>query len=528
MTITSQVRVYGLFVIVLVILTFVFALNIAPSVHDQGDDTPNYAYVAQIMVDGGLPYRDAAESKPPLTFIFNALAFTLWGVSSWSLWGLIVTMILITSLCFALVLRDAITRRWLALAGAGTLALLLTRPIWADTNTPELYALPFQFMCLWASYRLLRQPHWPWALIAGLAGGTAMLGKQTSGGLLVTLVPTLILGLRSLPLWQRGRLVIVVGLGALVPLAGTVLILAGYGILDEAYDGVIAFNQHHVNEQSNLWRIVTSFIRQRYVFWTIYVPASLWAAWALLRLKQQDPRQRTLILWLAFTVPLELVLVNMTSTAYAHYFLTPLPALLTLAMIGIEASLKHSSAQRLPRWLRTGSVALTLIVVLLPNLTYSITMFAQDGEHLFTRDTLDDPVQDYVLAHTDPDDLVLVWGYRVQINFYTGRRSPSPYFNSHHVTLPGHSGPERIAEFVDDLRTHQPALIVDVSMVKHNKVPPLDAARMQQFWDQGGWTNTPDIGLVRDFVETFCEACWQDEITWRNESGLVVAYHCTY
>ena len=43
-----------------------------------------YAAVAQQLLDGGIPYRDAFDNKPPLVFVWYALSFAMFGENVWA------------------------------------------------------------------------------------------------------------------------------------------------------------------------------------------------------------------------------------------------------------------------------------------------------------------------------------------------------------------------------------------------------------------------------------------------------------
>ena len=64
----------------------------------------------------------------------------------------------------------------------------------------------------------------------------------------------------------------------------------------------------------------------------------------------------------------------------------------------------------------------------------------------------------YVVSHTDPDDAVLMWDIGAEVNFETGRRSPSRYLYFHHLFRGGNK--QRWDNFLADLNANEPALII--------------------------------------------------------------------
>jgi hypothetical protein len=79
---SERVRQFQFAALGLVLLTIVIRL---PSlVHPRAiDDEAVYSVVANEIVDGGRPYRDAVERKPPLLFWTYAAIFRLAGKYNW-------------------------------------------------------------------------------------------------------------------------------------------------------------------------------------------------------------------------------------------------------------------------------------------------------------------------------------------------------------------------------------------------------------------------------------------------------------
>src|SRR6188474_3424762 len=59
-------------------LFLLLALRIPSLVQPAGGDQFLYSYVAERVLDGGVPYRDAFEQKPPGVFGVYALMWGLW------------------------------------------------------------------------------------------------------------------------------------------------------------------------------------------------------------------------------------------------------------------------------------------------------------------------------------------------------------------------------------------------------------------------------------------------------------------
>jgi hypothetical protein len=70
-----------------------------------------------------------------------------------------------------------------------------------------------------------------------------------------------------------------------------------------------------------------------------------------------------------------------------------------------------------------------------------------------------DGMSQYVAEHTDPQDIVLVWGNHPDVNFLTGRRAPSKYVFAMNLFFPGPEGTSRFDVFLQDLSRNPPVLI---------------------------------------------------------------------
>src|SRR5262245_34555791 len=81
------ISVQAVLLLILLLALGVFAsLPQLPTLIGQGRDSGIFAYTAKVILDGGVPYREAWDNKPPLVYYIDALAFALFGVNRWALW----------------------------------------------------------------------------------------------------------------------------------------------------------------------------------------------------------------------------------------------------------------------------------------------------------------------------------------------------------------------------------------------------------------------------------------------------------
>jgi hypothetical protein len=108
----------------------------------------------------------------------------------------------------------------------------------------------------------------------------------------------------------------------------------------------------------------------------------------------------------------------------------------------------------------------------------------------------------YLRKHSQPDDMVLVWGARLAFNVLSRRETPSAYlFYPLLVDVP--FSRQMSDQFYADLTTRKPLLIVDTALVNQDLVPALDPAiRREQFQSGKLWPTLPEnINAVLEFID---------------------------
>lgn len=217
-----------------------WALIDLPLERDEGE----YAYIAQRLLSGELPYVHAFNQKPPGVFVAYAAAFLLGGPSV----AAVRWLGLLWSLATGLVLAG-LTRR---LAGplAGAFALLAFAVLDGDpqltaiaANTEQFTLLPTA-LALWQLDRALRGRRGGW-LLAGSFMATACWFKPVAATGLLLVGVALCVHAWSAPAarlatWWRGAGAVALG-GALVS-APIVAVYAAAGALDPFLDAVFLHN----------------------------------------------------------------------------------------------------------------------------------------------------------------------------------------------------------------------------------------------------------------------------------------------
>jgi hypothetical protein len=516
----------------LLVLSILVSLRQWPPFKPQGRDSGIFAYTAQVIVDGGLPYLDAWDNKTPGVYYVNAAALLLFGDSRWTLWGLQVGTFFLTGLLFWWLLVRVYGRPRLAMVG--TLIFMFQAHhfvLVGSGNYSETYALVPQLVCLLAGYRFLRGPDWRWALLTGLSAGLIFLIRQNTIGAPLMLLPALWLGHH--PLWRDRRRLLaglaVMGASGLGVLVLVVVYFGARGGLSQMLDAVfVAPSAYHswISGRSPLvWEtLITTFGSQS--FTTTMLPlmplALAGAVIALREIRRQPERSRpeadvgTFHVWTLLVFVCDLVLANATDRAYDHYIITPMLSFVLLIVLSLAriARLKRRAQRRVT--FAVGAY-LTLLFGLLYWLMLGLDLAAESDP---LGEPWPHPATNYVQDHTTADDTVLVWGAASEILFQADRRSASRFHYDYPLLVPDYATDDDVQTFLDDLRANQPPLIVDVSGYFNLASPPLDAGWRAEWQADPDHPQSRDLTPVFDFVAAHCHVEHQTEEFW--------VYRCQY
>lgn len=507
--------------IALTLLALVVApsLQLAPTVIEQGRDSGIFAYTGKVIAEGGLPYRDAWDNKPPGVYYIDALAFLLFGANRWAIWLIETISVFLTGGVLFALLSQVYEQRRMAWIGAGAFALLVRHPgLVSDTNFTEVYALLPQVICFWAGYQFLSRPERRWALLVGFSAGLAFLTKQTTVGMALAFIPAILLSrheiLRAKQRWLWLGATI---LGGLSSLAGAVLYLWVKGILGDAIDATFIAPMAFHNWVSREPASFVDTLIQTLTASTAPVVIGPLLPFLLIGMvaagRQLLPRRlgphglsatQTLMVWAMLTFWADLVVTNPTSRGYGHYYVTLLPSMVLLVVFSVSAIVRRGTPARLLG--RMGRAALWMYLFL-------AVAGGAIGGTIYRLSTVDwaisGPVRnktltEYVMENTTPEDTVLVWGATTAINFQSDRNSPMPYHYGYPLIVPGYTTEEEIWQIARDLEMNMPTLILDSTMVDGDRIPPLDPDRRREWWAMGGRRDVANLGPIYQLVAKYC------------------------
>ncbi|MEP6604103.1 MAG: glycosyltransferase family 39 protein [Spartobacteria bacterium] len=435
------------------------------------DDETVYSIVANEIVDGGRPYIDAVERKPPLLFWTYAAVFEIAGKFNWHA-------------------LHAVALLWVL----GTMAgLYVIGQQLFDSATGLIAALLYSVFASWATWKnlafngelLMNLPLvWAWAIAFRRTSSRVRLDLIVAGALLcagfllkqpaaIAAVPIGIYFL--LPSYRASR-----GFTIRSSLVHTLMLTTGFFVTL----ALVAFQlrRQGILADAYYWTIGDHAIR--HVFWNRGIvhtlafiggclPLVIGAAmggrndhdiWAAKR------AERTTLLWL---VAASVVGAAAGTRFYPHYYIQLVPPLALLAA-PYYARLWAKRTQP-NRWLPGPAVSFAWLAA-----TVVTFAFAQSvglaGRHSLA-------MARYVTENSTPSDRIFVWGHSAKTYIDAGRRPACRYVLTYPLTgyvfgapLPGIDTrkwivPGAWSNLEQDFRSHPPLYVLDVRTGRSRQYP---------------------------------------------------------
>ncbi len=470
----SSISTFRFAVLALILLT-VFT-RLPALVHPQAIDSEGiYSVVANEIVDGGRPYLDAVERKPPLLFWTFAAVFKVAGKYNWPVLHIVTLAWTFATMAGLYAIGAGLFDRNVGLIAA--LFYSVFQPVGRAQNLAldgELM-MNLPIVLAWAiGFRETTARMRPELFLAGALLGAAFLLKQPAAIAAVPLGIYLLLPSyrksRGLPMIasfiQAGMLTA----GFAAVLAGVSLILQRQGILHEAI----------------YWTIGDHTVP--YVFWTkgILVTLAYVVGFLPLLLGSATAIRDNAGLWRGKKAERLALLGLLVASAigaaagarfYEHYYIQLVPPLALLAA-PLYANLWSKRIQ--PRhWLLRPSLTYVWLAILV------ILLLAWDWIELSRRRQ---PLEAgrYLLEHSAPSDRIFVWGQTSKIYLDAQRRPACRYVATFPLTghvfgglPPGIDTRNRILpgawdNLKKDFASHPPAYIVDNQSEPGKRYPVRD------------------------------------------------------
>lgn len=488
-----------LLVLLLVLLLTAVLLPSMPSVRPfPGRDSGVFLYAGWRVLAGDVPYRDFWDHKPPAIFFVNALGLMIARGSQWGVWVLQFAALSIAALLGYALLRRALGPAEAVFGSAIWLLTLVSVLEWG--NLTEEYALPCQFLALYASYDAQKKGRYSWQGYAiGISGALAFLLRPNLVGIWVAIVIHLLVDERRERWGTRFRALLTIFVAALGGLALVAAYFALRGGLPALLDCVFRFNMVYIGADPSAGQVDHSgaAVAGLYNLSSTGMSIVALAGWLTLLSRKLTIEQGERFpgeAWfdtLIWALPIELLFVATSGRRYPHYYMAWLPVcsiLATYFVAGMAAGLPLKA----PTVGNVSLLCLGLAAALLP----AEHLRASLGE--LTQYYAAPQVVSYIERATKPDDYVLIWGAEAGVNFVTHRRSPTRFVYQYPLFTRGYETPSMVQEFLSDLQRHPPTLIVDTSPT-NSEVPSLAVAGSGNS-GQRAESLPPEMGAVFSYI----------------------------
>ena len=446
------------------IILLTVAIRLPALLHPQPlDSEAMYSVVANEIVDGGRPYADAVERKPPLLFWTYAAVFKIAGKFNWKALHLFALVWTLCAMAGLYVIGRELFDRNTGLIAALFYSVFQPWGLWSNLSADGEMLMNLPIIWAWAiAFRRNSSRMRPELFAAGALLGAAFLLKQPAAIAAVPLGIYLLLpsyrASRSLTRTNSIIQAAMLTAGFFAALGLATIILWKQGILHEAVYWTIAGNDvPHVFWQKGVVRTLAFLVAcLPLVIGSIMACRDGDEIWA-----GKMPERTALLGLLVASV----IGAAAGARFYPHYYVQLIPPLALLAA-SYYARLWSRTIQP-PNWLLRPRV--TYAWLALTVITFSIIHWAGLAPR-----RLPSEAGRYLFTHSNPEDRIFVWGQKMNIYLDAHRRPASRYITTFPLTghvfggrVPGLDIRSRIlpgawSNLQQDFARHPPAYIVDV------------------------------------------------------------------
>ena len=456
-------------------------------------DESVFSEFGRVILDGGLPYVDVIDNKPPFMYYFFALVYFVSGNGS------LITVHVVTSVWVALtglfiyIFSQRLKGEAAGITAAAAFIFLMHtyEPKYISTNGETLINL---FLVASAYIFTAVRGRWtrtlPWHILSGIILGSAVMTNYKAGILALVYIlhamiaEPLICGNNRKELFKTNFFkLLVTGLSSLVPILIVAVKYYKDGNFSEALFWGFTYNFGYIESGSS---IISAKMALRTGLFTLCT-LPLWIIVfkncsehiASVRRKVFPVDGLSVfvffVLWLAASIYAALL----GGRGYGHYFIQIVPPLiLTAIMCPGEFRLWRKS---LWIWICVPVLIMTAGRV---DIQKSYTMV---GEKNASWSAVYSEAAQYISTHTVQGETVYVWGWATPVYYYSDRRSASRFIISDFVSgrvfgtannskeVRGVMTERFMPLLIEDLDRNRPAYILDTSksgLYGYDRFPP--------------------------------------------------------
>jgi len=429
-----------------------------------------FGYIGQVILDNGVPYRDAIDHKPPGAYYLYALGLLLFPATPSGVHLFLHLYNFLTLIAVYFLARLFAGTRGPGLWSAFAYAVMSSSPLVQGyaASTEMLMLLPLTLSLLCA-VSAVRRGSLLWAILSGICGAATFWTKHTGAvfalfGVVCLLFPALVQGRMQ---GKKPRAAAALGGAWFTGFAGLSLLVTGYFYGKGAFDAFVYWNFTHnyyygtgqglFESLPKAWAAVLQIITENpFVVGTMLLGVLMPAV-------RRDARGYFSLLFIAASF-----VATLPGYAYKHYFAQIVPAAALASGVGfvwLGGALRGKQTQRsvlalcalaalaVPLWLQSG---------------YYFTKSPEElSRDFFSVNPFPETVDAgaFIAQHTAPEDSVFIFGSEAQILFYARRRSASPFALLYPLTRTMYPRYRQHQQQVwNDIARAQPAYIIIVNV----------------------------------------------------------------
>jgi hypothetical protein len=476
----------------LALTNFLIQIGVDPSYKDMSTDSGTFAYCGQVIRAGGLMYRDCWDNKPPGVYYLNAVAIWLGGSNPFAIWLFQAVWLTLAVFAYFLILRKIWDHQGLAALAAFVLLFVLLYPdIFQGGNLTETYDVLLVVLALGAFWAYLRTGRRRWLAALGLlfAAGSLLKPTYIAVGLAAGAVIACLDFRRRQYKTLFGNLALL-GFTAFLPLALVCLYWVWQDDFNELWFAVFVHNFTYVREGFSLRSLYGTarmfLINQPMAALTVLTVMSFGVfiyqqarAIFTLRPPAADESSRfapgsmdihsARVWWqagLGLALVLDVFFLAASGKNFGHYLQVLLPGMVASLLYLLDTLRQSIRMDNRERSLRVVALSAILMVSLaggleiakneMPNLEELKAFYSSPDLTIYHRNEL----EQYIVDHSQPSDSVLAWTGHPSMNFIAHRRSPTRYIFLQHLFTPTPYDQNGLSEFLQELETDPPVLIV--------------------------------------------------------------------
>ncbi len=432
-------------------------------------DESFYVYVGKLALNGGKPYIDFYEMKPPMLFYSYALLIGVFGYSATGVHLAAAVLAVVNTLFTFLIARKIDGLQTACLAAVAYAVWSMHNGIYGTYLIGESIALAWSFPALLLALNPPKNLNKQQLFAVGSFVAMAFLTKQTAA---VVAVPIGLYWLSDYWFTQRKTVsflaffkpILWTLLGFFSPIALTILILWTIGSGQEAFFWLFEYPKFYSSSINSEDAAMAFDLMKRLVFtdYEGYFIAAVLGVLALILSKKQTSEKILLISWAVLTV----ATVGFGKRFYGHYWQYAIPVLAILGTLFFQ-EIYTRLYQKMGRIEATIALIIASLwsihaVFIQPSYYFNPPLTEISQKFSPGNPFVEDKVfADYIQKTTQPSDRIAVFGSEPQYFIYLNKPSPI-----RHVYMPFFVNGEYPRamrwqnETLEDLKTSKPEYVV--------------------------------------------------------------------